>query len=80
MSVEGKILKYVKQEAAELGDEPLPTLFVALREAETHAEVRALGHALLCRIYALSDPPYRIGGERCDPRLTEIAAGLGWTA
>jgi len=61
-------------------DAPAPAILTAITQALTADEACDLGRALLARSHALSDAPYRIGGEMCDPRLAEIAARLGWAA
>ena len=35
-----------------------------------------MGRALIALTDGLSDPPYRVGGAMCDPRVTEIARRL----
>jgi hypothetical protein len=54
-------------------------ILLAIREAIGNEEMLHLAHAFLIRAHQLSDPPYRIGGALCDPRLTEIAKRLRWT-
>jgi len=58
-------------------DETPIALLTAITESESSEETNHLGRALLTREDSLSDPPYRLGGDRCDPRKTELAARLG---
>ena len=82
MTATAMIRAYAAARVAEAtdGDEtPLP-LFLAVADATVEGEVRALGHAILCRHTALSDAPYRVGGEMCDPDISAIAAALDYSA
>lgn len=60
-------------------DEAPAGILTAIVESGSPSETGYLGCALLVRHHRLSDPPYRLGGKLCDPRLTEIAALLGVT-
>ena len=57
-------------------DETPIALLTAIMESEGTEEACHLGRALLAREESLSDPPYRLGGEMCDSRKTEIAKRL----
>lgn len=59
-------------------DEAIPAILTAIVGAQSSEEACHLGRALLARHAALADPPFRLGGEHCDPRLTEIADRLGY--
>jgi hypothetical protein len=74
------IAAYAKAQIAEgYGEDETPAaILLAIQQAEGAEETCHLGRALLARHDALADPPYRLGGDRCDPRLTEIAARLDY--
>jgi len=57
---------YGEDEAAE------PVVLAALR-TETECEARHLARALLARLDALTDAPYRVGGSCVDPRIAALA-------
>jgi len=60
---------------------PDPLLLAIVKTDATMADACChMGRALLCIEHGLEDPPYRLGGDMCDPRVTIIAARLGWTA
>ncbi|SDF83149.1 hypothetical protein [Thalassobaculum litoreum] len=59
-------------------NEGVPPLFLAISDASCDAERRALGLALCTRYDAMTGGEFLIRGEKCDPRLTAIADGLGY--
>jgi hypothetical protein len=59
--------------------EPPIALHAAVLEAQSGAEVEALGRAILERQNASADADHRFGCELYDERLAEIAERLGWT-
>ena len=76
-----KLIKaYAVAQLADIGDEPdePPHMFLAVATMDGAEAVCHLGRAMLCWEHALFDPRYRIGGDLCDPRLTEIATRLDW--
>lgn len=74
-----KLIRAYAQSRIDDPDEVPPILSAILTTYDTEA-VCHMGRALLCIQHGLSDPPFRLGGAMCDPRITEIAARLGWTA
>jgi len=80
---QNKIARLIATYAAEqiatgYGDDETPAAILsAIADTTNDDETCHLGHALLARHQALADAPYRLGGEMCDPRLTEIAGRLG---
>jgi hypothetical protein len=61
-------------------DDDVAPLLLAITQTTHPSEATAvchMGRALLCLHDSLSDPPYRLGGERCDERVMLLAARLG---
>lgn len=56
--------------------DPLLTAIVGTKPADAEACCH-MGCALIALEEATSDAPYRLGGDMCDPRITEIAKRLG---
>lgn len=50
---------------------------IVLTDATTAEACCHMGRALICLEEGLSDPPFRLGGDMCDPRVTEISVRLG---
>jgi hypothetical protein len=71
------IRAYALHATMNYGEDEAPiALLTAIVESNGPEETCHLGAALLAREDGLSDPPYRLGGEMCDPRKTEIATRL----
>lgn len=77
-----EILAYAREALRDnYGEDETPAaILIAIVCAQSSEEACHLGRALLARHASLADPPYRLGGESCDPRLTEIADRLGYDA
>ena len=63
----------------DLGDDETPVpLMAAARDVQCEEEAEHIGRAILCRAEALSDAPYRYGGDSYPADLAALAARLGW--
>lgn len=60
--------------------DPPPNLLLAIAKTPAGDDEACchMGRAMLAIEQSYADPPYRLGGTMCDPRITEIARLLGF--